>query len=119
MGVQPAAADDVAARRVQHGGAAAAGNGPASRIEPRTFAHSARSSSVSSGPGAQLDGMALAGTPPRRGRPALEHVLDVEDARDVVEDDGLSVRTQAASIGSAAFLLPSGRNAPRSSVRPG
>ena len=89
VGVDPAAADDVAARRRQGHVPKRASIGPASRIEARIRAQS----SGSSGLGSHARGHRPAPSWVRSTRPGAEvdqereHGLDVPDARDVVEID--------------------------------
>ncbi len=89
MGVQPAAADDVAARRVERGRAAARRQRAGQQDGAADLrAERAVQLGFLQAFGAQLDGMAFARHRHAEIGQQLEHVLDVEDARDVVEDDG-------------------------------
>ena len=99
-----------ACRRGRSGPAA----GPASRNEARMRSAHPRSTSVWSSSSAQQRDHVLVAPLRLHAEPheQLDHRLHVADARDVAQHDLLAREQDAASAGSAAFLLPAGTTVP-------
>ena len=119
MGIEPAATDEVAARRRHPGLAELASSGPASRKDARIFADSASSGAVSvtSRPAAAARRPIHAARTPIPSSTAT--CVSVSRIRGTfVSTSSSSVSRQAARIGSAAFLLPAATISPESAGPP-
>ena len=121
VGIDPAPADDVAARRRQGDRPKRASIGPASRIDARIRAQSSGSSGLGLDP-AGVDPHRVGADPLGAGAEvarAARACVSTSRMRGMLSSStGPSASNVAARIGSAAFLLPAGRTVPRSGRPP-